>query len=85
LHLRPGDLAAPNMRGFAHLKAGQVDKAVADFDAVLRSNPGSPGSLYGGGLARLKKREAAQGSADIAAAKAIKPDVEQEFARYKIR
>jgi len=34
---------------------------------------------------RLKTHEAAQGNADIAAAKAIKPDVEQNFAKYGIR
>jgi hypothetical protein len=34
----------------------KAKQKAAAFDAVLRSNPGSPGSLYGRGLARLKKR-----------------------------
>jgi hypothetical protein len=35
-------------------------------------------------LAKLKKGDAAGGNADIAAAKAINPDVDKDFARYGV-
>jgi hypothetical protein len=48
-----------------------VDKAVIDLDAALHLTPQLAGSLYGRGLGKLKKGDAAGGDADIAAAKAI--------------
>jgi hypothetical protein len=39
-------------------------------------------ALYGRGLAKLKKGENASGEADVSAAKAMKPNVAEEFARY---
>jgi hypothetical protein len=44
-----------------------------------------PGALYGRGIAKARKGDKTGGSADIAAAKAMKSDVETEFSRYGIR
>ena len=43
------------------------------------------GSLYGRGIAKLKKGDATGGNADIAAAKAIRPEIADEFARYGVQ
>jgi hypothetical protein len=48
-------------------------------------NPRNVSSLYGRGLARLKRHDAVGGEADIQGAKALKPDVAEELARYGIR
>jgi hypothetical protein len=42
-------------------------------------------SLYGRGVAKLKKGNADAGNADIAAAKAIRADIAEEFARYGVQ
>jgi hypothetical protein len=51
----------------------------------LRLRPQHAASLYWRGLARLKQGNPAAGSADLAAAKALMPGIEQEFARYGVK
>ena len=46
---------------------------------VLRFNPRNPAGLYGRGLAEIKSGETAEGAADIAAAKAINPNIAEEY------
>ena len=41
--------------------------------------------LYGRGLAKARKGDRNGGTADIAAAKAIKSDIADEFARYGLK
>ena len=48
------------------------------------SMPKKVASLYGRGMAKRRKQDVAGGNADIAAARAIKPEVSVEFARYGI-
>ena len=84
LRLRPDFANALDSRGFVHLKAGRYDEAIADYDAALRIDPKKVASLYGRGMAKRRKQDFAGGNADIAAARALKPDVSAEFARYGI-
>ena len=56
------------------MRLGDFAKSIADFDAGLKLAPKIAGALYGRGLAKLKKGDAAAGEADIAAAKAIQTD-----------
>jgi hypothetical protein len=42
-------------------------------------------SLYGRGLAKLRKGDTTGGNADIAAAKTIEADIVGEFARYDVQ
>jgi len=72
-------------RAFVYLKLGQLKKAIADYNKALKLDPGSANDLYGRGLARLKSGDREAGRADIAAAKAKKPWVADEFIRYGIR
>jgi tetratricopeptide (TPR) repeat protein len=82
--LQPSDPQAIDSRAFTYLKLGQLDDAIVDYDAALRLNPKLAVSLYGRGLAKLKKGDASGGNADIAAAKAIRGDIADEFARYGV-
>lgn len=68
----------------AYLKSNQPDKAIADFDVVLRLNPTVVDSRYGRGLALIKKNDVDRGNADLASAKAIDSDISQQFDRYGI-
>jgi tetratricopeptide (TPR) repeat protein len=60
-------------RGMAHLRLGQDDAAIADFDASLKLRPREAWCLYGKGLAEKRKGLTAQGEADQKAAAEIAP------------
>jgi tetratricopeptide (TPR) repeat protein len=71
-------------RGFVLFRLGEYDRSIADYDASLRLEPRNPWSLYGRGVARLRKGAAAEGEADIAAARAIWPPIADEARRHGI-
>src|SRR5580704_14306283 len=81
LRQRPDDSGALSIRGFVHLRLGQLDAAIADDDAALKLRPRIAEALYSRGLARRSKGDAAGAADDIAAAKAIQPDIADKFAR----
>lgn len=66
-------------RAIAYSEKEDYERALGDFDVVLRFNPRNSLALYGRGVAKLKKGDTQNGSADITAAKAINPNVAQEF------
>src|ERR1700730_6090455 len=72
-------------RAKAYFAKGQYDRALADFDVVLRFNPKNPDGLYGRGLAKIKSGKIAEGTADIAVAKAINPKITEEFDQPDLR
>ncbi len=84
LRLRPNDANTYDSRGFVYLKMGQFDRSISDYDQALRINPRLAGALYGRGIAKNRKGDKG-GSTDIAAAKAMKPEIEAIFSRYGIR
>jgi tetratricopeptide (TPR) repeat protein len=85
LRLHAGVARTFHSRGFAYFKMGEFDKAIADYDAALKRVPDLASSLYGRGLARLQKGDRDGGNADIAAGKAIRPTLDEEFAKYGLR
>lgn len=78
IRLKPDFTEALVDRGIAYAIQGQHDRAMADYAAALRRDPKHALALYARGLTKLKSGDAA-GNADIAAAKAIKPDIAQEY------
>jgi tetratricopeptide (TPR) repeat protein len=84
LRLRLRRPEALDSRGFAYLKLGRLDDAIDDYDAGLMQSPRNAQSLYGRGMAKLQKGDRAGGSADVAAARAIKADIAEQFARLGI-
>jgi tetratricopeptide (TPR) repeat protein len=85
LNLRPNDPHTLDSRGFTYLKLKQPESAINDYDAVLRLDAKQAYSLYGRGVAHLMLGNNDQGNQDIAAAKAIKADITDEFARYGVK
>jgi tetratricopeptide (TPR) repeat protein len=81
LRLEPIEASYMDTRGFVYLQLGRFDEAIADYNVALKIDTKLAGSLYGRGLAKLKKGDTTGGNADIATAKAIKPDVAEDFAR----
>jgi Tfp pilus assembly protein PilF len=85
LRLKPFEADALDSRGFVNLQLGRLDAAIADYGAALGRDPKLASSLYGRGVARQRKGEATQGAADIVAAKLIKPDIAEQYARYGVK
>ena len=85
LNSRPDDPNTLDSRGFTYLKLKQPESAISDYDAVLRLDAKVANSLYGRGLAHLMLGNRSQGDEDIAAAKAIKANIVDEFARYGVK
>jgi tetratricopeptide (TPR) repeat protein len=78
--LRSGDFpAAFYNRALAYTDKGEHDRALADFDVVVQFDQKNALALYARGLTLVKKGDAAAGKADIAAAKAIDPNVAEQF------
>ena len=57
---------------------------MADYDAALGLDPKQAQSLYGRGLVKHKKGDLVGAAADIGAAKALQPDIEETFRSYGI-
>jgi tetratricopeptide (TPR) repeat protein len=75
--------AASDSRGWVHFRLGRLDDAIRDYDAALKSKPKQAASLYGRGLAKLRKGERT-GLGDLEAAKALDPKIVDEFRSYGI-
>lgn len=91
LKIKPDEAYVHALRGIARLRAGQLDAAIIDFNALLeRANRQSAEArwidfrskaLYGRGIARHRKGDAAGGAEDIAAAEAIESGIAKIMAR----
>ena len=84
LKLRPNHASTLATRGSVHLKSGALETAIADYNVALTIDPQNPYALYGRGLAKQKKADAS-GNDDLIAAKAISPEIAQEFERYGLK
>jgi len=71
-------------RGLAHLRRGELDLAIADYDEALKLQPKLAWSLYGRGLARIGKGLKAEGEADLQAATQIAPNLPATAKRHGI-
>jgi tetratricopeptide (TPR) repeat protein len=84
LAIRPQYADALVSRGLVNLKRGLPRSAIADYDAALRISPNEAASLYGRGIAEKQTGNAAEGNRDVARAKALRPDIADEFAKYGV-
>jgi tetratricopeptide (TPR) repeat protein/predicted aspartyl protease len=71
-------------RALVRLRRGEFDKSIADYDAALKLDPQQARSLYGRGIAKIRKQHNAEGEADIAAAEKIAPKIADNFSRRGI-
>jgi tetratricopeptide (TPR) repeat protein len=85
LRLRPNDPYAFDSRGFVYLKLNDFGKAIADYDQSLLLGGERASSLYGRGIAKLRKGDAEAGNKDIAAATKSQPDIAAEFRGYGVQ
>jgi tetratricopeptide (TPR) repeat protein len=73
LRQRSGDTSIIDSRAMVELRMGNIDKAIQDYDLVIGERPKSGWSLYGRGVARQRKGDAAGAKADFEAAAAVAP------------
>ena len=69
--LKPNAASVLDSRGLVQLRLGRFDEAIEDYDAALKDEPLQAPSLFGRGLAELRKGAKAQGEADMAAAETL--------------
>jgi tetratricopeptide (TPR) repeat protein len=78
--LKKGDYpAAYYNRALAYADKGEYELSLRDFDVVMRFNPRNALALYARGLTLLRKGDTQAGKNDISAAKAINPDIAEQF------
>ncbi len=68
-------------RGLVNLRLGHLDRAIADYDAVLKTAPRNAWALYLRGLARLRKGMKDAGERDVAASREIASRLPEEAAK----
>ena len=83
--LSPKDPFTILNRGLIELKRGEFARAIAQYDAALAIDGRRARAYYGRGMAKLKMGDKSGGDADIAMAKAMLPNVAEEFANYGVR
>ncbi len=71
-------------RAFVELRLGQYDAAITDYDAVLAKEPKLSASLYGRGIAKLRKGMKAEGNADLTAARTVFATIDDTFKEYGV-
>jgi tetratricopeptide (TPR) repeat protein len=82
LKLTPKAADILDSRAFVLVKLGRLDEAIEGYDAALKANPHEFNSLYGRGVAELRKGDAVKGRADLEAARAISAAVDNMFVVY---
>jgi tetratricopeptide (TPR) repeat protein len=85
LKLHPNEPNTLDSRALTYLKMKQPDNAIKDYEAVLRLSPKNARALFGRGIAYQMLGNKQQGDEDVAAAKAIQPNVTDEYAEYGVK
>ena len=81
---RSGKLQNPDFLdnlALVRFRLGDYDKSIGNYDAALKIRPKNAWTLYGRGLAELKKNNRSEGEADIAEAVKIAPGVAAAYKR----
>jgi lipoprotein NlpI len=85
ISLTPNSHVAHNELGLFFLRTGQFDKAIAEYEIALRLRPGAAYSLYGEGLAYIRKGDEARGDDNLAKARLADSNVDRVFAGIGLR
>ncbi len=81
---RSGKLQNPDFLdnlALVRFRLGDYDKSIGEYDAAVKIRPKNAWTLYGRGLAKLKKNDRSGGEADLAEAVSIAPAVAEAYQR----
>lgn len=73
-----------HIHGFASLRTGRWDQALADFQQGVEHDEKPAGAYFGQGIAKLRLGRQAEGEADIETAKQLDPKVADQFTLHGI-
>lgn len=77
--------AALDSRAMVYFRQNRFDEALADLEAALEQRPSAASSLYLRGIVRSRAGKAKEGMADIADARLLSPEIDEDYARYGIK
>lgn len=80
LALAPDDADLHLQLGYALLEVANAKEALAEFQAVLRQNPTSPGARGGVGIAHVRLGDLDRGIRELEAAVALNPNPVRDYA-----
>jgi tetratricopeptide (TPR) repeat protein/predicted aspartyl protease len=81
---RNGKLQNPDFLdnlALVRFRLGDFDKSIGNYDAALKIRPKNAWTLYGRGLAKIKRNNRSEGEADIAEAVELAPGVADAYKR----
>jgi tetratricopeptide (TPR) repeat protein/predicted aspartyl protease len=78
---RQRNSAVLDSRALVHLRRGDLDAAIADYKAALKLQPKQAGSLYGLGIAQLRKGLRTEAERDMQAALELSSNADESFKR----
>ena len=85
LRLAPNSLDVRDSRGFARFRAGDLEGALYDVDAILRESSTRADTRFMRGVILRAMGHTTQGDADIATALAKQPGLKAEYEKYGVR
>lgn len=74
-----------NSCGNAYFRKGDMENAIADFDAALKLWPEYPEALYGRGCVKVRNGDVVGGRSDMEQARKLKPEIETVEANLGIK
>jgi len=83
--LTPDSHVAHNELALFYLRLGQFDKAIAEYEVALRLRPGAAYSLYGEGIAYIRKGDQTRGDDNLAKARLADSNVDRVFESIGVR
>jgi lipoprotein NlpI len=83
--LTPDSHVAHNEYGLFLLRIGQLDQAIAEYEVALKLRPGAAYSLYGEGIAYIRKGDPTRGQDNLAKARLADSNVDRVFQSIGVR
>lgn len=84
IELSDSPVAALDSRAIVYFRMNRLDDAMTDLDAVLEQSSELSASLFMRGVIRKRRGDLSGSAADLAAARAIDPRVDETYARFGI-
>ena len=85
MRFSPKDPIYLDSRGYAFLRAGRFDQAIADYNSALKGYPFYDTPLFGRALAYAAKGDRAQAARDLKAARSLNPAIDRQMAQLHLK